>query len=146
MKIDQDYLKKMLEAFEASPGPTFFVRDFKAAGLDHNDDLFVFHLALLADQGFVARDDGKPGFGLQCGLDGSNSWSLLPLRLTAQGHNFIEALRNKEVWATIKRDFKDVSFGTLVDVAKKLAEGYAKKKIDDLLKGDKTFGTDILKA
>jgi hypothetical protein len=55
MKIDHEYLKKMLEAFESSPEPTFLVRDFKAAGIDHNEDAFVFHLHLLADQGFVVR-------------------------------------------------------------------------------------------
>jgi hypothetical protein len=122
------------------------VRDFKAAGIDHNEDAFVFHLHLLADQGFVVREDGKPGFGLEGGVGGYRSWSLVPLRLTAQGHNFIETLRNKEVWATIKRDFKEVSIGTLADVAKKLAEGYAKKKIDELLNPDKGLGAFIYKA
>ena len=56
------------------------------------------------------------------------------------------ALRNKEVWATIKRDFKDVSIGTLVDVAKKLSEGYVKKKIDSLLNGERTFAGSNVKA
>ncbi|HXT05550.1 MAG TPA: DUF2513 domain-containing protein [Roseiarcus sp.] len=146
MKIDQDYLRKMLEAFEASEGPVFYVSDFKAAALDHREDQFAFHLALLDDQEFVARDDGKLGFGLARAADGSSMWSLVRLRLTAQGHSFIEALRNKEVWATIKRDFKDVSIGTLVDVAKKLSEGYVKKKIDSLLNGERTFAGSNVKA
>jgi hypothetical protein len=64
------------------------------------------------------------------------SWAAIPLRLTAQGHQFIEALRNKEVWATLKRDFKDASVNTLWDVSKKLLEGYTKKKIEALLNGD----------
>jgi hypothetical protein len=47
-------------------------------------------------------------------------WRAPPRQLTAQGHQFIEALRNKEMWATIKRGFKDASASTLMDVSKKL--------------------------
>lgn len=139
MKIDQDYLKTMLEAFESAPAPVFYVRDFASTGLNYEDEEFVFHLGLLDDQGFVARDDRRPGYGLMRGADGTAAWSIVPLRLTAQGHEFLEALRNKEVWATIKREFKDASIGTLSTVAKKLAEAYAKRKIDALLNGETTF-------
>ncbi len=136
MKIDHDYLKKMLEAFENAPAPVFYVPDFRAADLNHCDPQFIFHLGILNDQGFVARDDHKAGFGLQYNMDGSAAWSIIPLRLTAQGHDFIEALKNKEVWATLKKDFKDASINTLWDVSKKLLEGYAKKKVEGLLNGD----------
>ena len=100
MKIDQNYLKKLLEAFEAAPAPIFDITELQAAGLDYNTDEFVFHMGILDDQGFVERDDREPGFGLVRGADGHMSWAVLPLRLTARGHHFIEALRNKEVWAT----------------------------------------------
>jgi hypothetical protein len=136
MKIDHDYLKKMLEAFEAAPAPIFYVSDFRDAGLNFHEDQFIFHVGILADQGFVAREDRKPGFGLQRGADGSVSWSIVPMRLTAQGHDFIEALKNKEVWATIKKDFKDASISTLWDVSKKLLDGFVKKKIEGILNGE----------
>jgi hypothetical protein len=55
------------------------------------------------------------------------------LRLTASGHQFVEALSNKEVWATIKHGFKDASITTLKTVSLKLLEGYAQKKIGQLL-------------
>jgi len=53
--------------------------------------------------------------------------------LTAQGHQFVEALRNKEVLATLKRGFKDASLATLRDVSKKLLEAFVNKKIQELL-------------
>jgi hypothetical protein len=109
----------MLESFEAAPRPIFYVRDFEKLDLLHDDARFVFHMGILADQGLVERDDRKPGFGLQRGADGSAAWSMVPLRLTAQGHDFIEALKDKEVWATLKRDFKDASISTLWSVSKK---------------------------
>jgi hypothetical protein len=136
MKIDQDYLKKLLEICEAAPAPIFNIEELKAAGVDFDTDQFVFHMNILNDLGVVERDDGEPGFGLVRGVDGHMAWAVLPLRLTARGHQFIEALRNKEVWATLKRDFKDASVNTLLDVSKRLLEGYIRKKIETLLNGD----------
>jgi len=133
MKIDQDYLKSLLDAFEEAPGPVTDIQQLRASGLDYRTDAFVFHAEILADQGFLTRDDRKAGIGIQRGADGSIQWSVLPLRLTAAGHEFAENLRNKEVWATIKTSFKDASISTLASVAKQLAEGYAKQKVERLL-------------
>jgi hypothetical protein len=142
MKIDQDYLKKLLEACEAAPTPIFDIEELKKAGLDYATDEFVFHMEILNDLGVVERDDREPGFGLFRSADGYPSWAVLPLRLTARGHQFIEALRNKEVWTTIKKGFKDASGSTLMDVSKKLFEGYVRKRIEGLLKGDVSIGDD----
>jgi hypothetical protein len=122
MKIDQDYLKELLKVCQASEMPTFDIEDLKAAGFDYNDTRFEFHMMILTDHGEIERDDGDPGFGLKKGIDGFLSWSALPLRLTASGHQFIEALSNPEVWATLNRDFKDASIATLETVSLKLLE------------------------
>jgi len=136
MKIDQDYLKKLLETCEAAPAPIFDIDELKAAGVDFDTDQFVFHMDILNDLGVIERDDGEQGYGLVRGIDGHMSWAAVPLRLTARGHQFIEALRDKEVWATLKRDFKDASVSTLWDVSKRLLEGYTRKKIEALLNGE----------
>lgn len=133
MKIDQDYLKKLLAACQTSEKPTFDIEDLEGAGFDYYDRQFEFHMAILADQEFIQQDDGDPGFGLVKSADGRPSWCVLPLRLTASGHQFIEALENQEVWAAIKHGFKDASIATLKTVSLKLLDGYAKKKIDQLL-------------
>ena len=118
MKIDLNYLKKLLEACRASEAPTFDIDDLRAVGFDyHNDSLFEFHMKLFVDQGFVQRDDGDPGFGLTKGADRSASWAALPLRLTDSGHQFIEALANKQIWATINHNLKDTSIETIKTVA-----------------------------
>ncbi len=54
----------------------------------------------------------------------------VPLRLTASGHDFLEAIRNKEVWATLKSGFKDASIGTLVTVSKELLNRALTKQLD----------------
>ena len=134
MKTDHDYLKRLLEACQSSEKPTFDIEDLKHAGFDYNDPKFEFHMKYLDDLRVIQQDDGDRGFGLIKGLDGFPSWSVLPLRLTASGHQFIEALSNKEVWATIKHSFKDASIPMLMKVSGTLLEAYAKKKIDELLK------------
>lgn len=133
MKIDEEYLKELLEVCQASEKPTFDIEDLKAAGFDYGDKQFEFHMKILNDEHFIEQDDGEPGFGLTKGIDGFVSWSVLPLRLTASGHQFIEALANEEVWAVIKRSFKSASIDTLKTVALKLLDGYLKKKVDALL-------------
>ena len=77
MKIDQDYLKRLLEACQASEKPTFDIEDLKAAGFDYNDKQFEFHMKILNDQHFVEQDDGDPGFGLTKSIDSFLSWSVL---------------------------------------------------------------------
>jgi hypothetical protein len=133
MKIDQDYLKGLLEAFEASEEPVVDIVRLQKAGFDYEDKAFLFHMGILSDQGLVEREDRKPGFGAVRGPDGSLGWSVTTLRLTSAGHAFIEALRNQEVWATIKANFKEGSISTLVDVSKKLLDAYTRKKLEQIL-------------
>lgn len=133
MRIDQDYLKTLLQACLDSKGPTFDIEDLRSAGIDYSDSKFEFHMMILYDQSFIAQDNGDPGIGLMKAGDGSPSWSVLPLRLTAAGHQFAEALSNQEVWATIKQSFKDVSIKTLTTVALRLLDGYVQKKVNQLL-------------
>ncbi|MCP4176600.1 MAG: DUF2513 domain-containing protein [bacterium] len=133
MKINQDYLKGLLEAFESAESVKTDIKELKQKGYSYEDDDFLFHLQLLHDQNFVQKEDGSLGFGYSRGGDGYISWSVVPLRLTAYGHEFLEAIRNNMVWDTIKKEFKDASIGTLWKVSKELLEGYTKKKLKELL-------------
>jgi len=132
LKIDQNYLKEMLEAFESAENPTTDIQELEIKGFECSEDKFIFHLQILADQGFVQREQGE-GLGYSKGAGGNISWSVVPLRLTAQGHDFIEALKNSEVWDTIKSEFQEASIGTLWKVSKSLLEGYTKKKVEALI-------------
>nr|WP_237457441.1 DUF2513 domain-containing protein [Pseudomaricurvus sp. HS19] len=54
-------------------------------------------------------------------------------KLTWEGHEFIDEVRQSQVWNTIKSEFKDASFSTVVSVAKDLAEGWAKRKVQQII-------------
>ncbi|CAH0194174.1 hypothetical protein SRABI106_01381 [Rahnella aquatilis] len=131
MKINQQYLRDLLIAFEDTDGPETTLTELETAGFDADSNDFIFHMRLLDDRGLVMRTDGEAGFGHEQALDGYY-WINVPLRLTATGHDFIANLRQQEVWQTIKTGFKDEGLTTLISVAKSLAEGFAKKKVKDL--------------
>ncbi|MGD0237565.1 MAG: DUF2513 domain-containing protein [Syntrophorhabdales bacterium] len=128
MKINHDCLKGMLEAFEAAEKPTTDIRELKSRGYSHEEDKFIFHLRILYDKGFVESEAGS-GVGADIAADGSVMWSVIPLRLTAQGHDFSEALHNSKVWEVIKAKFKDASIGTVALAAKLMLEAYTKGRI-----------------
>ncbi|ELY2772359.1 DUF2513 domain-containing protein [Cronobacter malonaticus] len=135
MKINQDYIKELLCAFEDTEGPDTLLTELEAKGYNRDDSDFIFHMRLLADNKLIERVDGRRGFGhlIRCSLsDHVYYWMITPLRLTAKGHDFLSDIRQKEVWSAIKTNFKEQGLATLTSVAKSLAEGFAKKKVRDI--------------
>ena len=57
----------------------------------------------------------------------------MPLRLTATGHELLEALNKSEVWDIIKKEFKDASISTIFSVGTTLVKNLALKKIEKYL-------------
>ncbi|HGK7507613.1 TPA: DUF2513 domain-containing protein [Kluyvera cryocrescens] len=132
MKIDQEYLKGLLEAFEASDTPDTDINELNERGFNCETDEFLFHMRLLEDRQLITRTDGRDGFGAVESLDGMVHWAVMPLRLTAIGHDFLDALRNQEVWSTLKTGFKDASMGTLMTVSKELFNRALAKQLDKI--------------
>jgi hypothetical protein len=126
MKPNPDYLKRLLTAFQDAPAPTTDIREIEAAGVPYNDPQFEFHMRLLNDHGYVERDDGRPGIGLSGSFDGK-MWSVIPLRLTASGHEFAEALSNNKVFAAVKANLIGASIGTIKDFAVAFLRGEMSK-------------------
>ena len=132
MKIDTEYLKGLLNAFQASDTPFTDIRKLAAMGFDFEDDRFIFHIQLMEDQGLIEEARGGD-LGYVFGGMGDIHWSCKDIRLTADGHNFIDALDKSEVWEIIKKDFKEESLGTLLKVVGSLAEKLAQNKITKIL-------------
>jgi hypothetical protein len=134
MKVDTDYLRTLLKAFQDADTPFVDVLQLREAGLECQDPKFIFHLQILEDKSLVQEATGGDlGYELTSG--GNIVWTAKKLRLTAQGHEFIDALEKSEIWEIIKRDFKEEGIGTLVDVALNLAKGFAKERLKDYLNG-----------
>jgi len=113
VKPDAEYLKQLLTAFQDAPNPTTDIRELEGAGLSLDDPKFEFHLMLLHDSGLVDSESRTGGIGFSRGADGFVQWSVIPLRLTASGREFAEAMGNSEVLLTLKKSFLGASIGTM---------------------------------
>ena len=108
MSIDQEYLKALLTIFLESRRSFVELGDFEQKGIAI-DDRFLFHIQLLEDQSLIERQNKEKDLGYRIALGGNFEWISKPLRLTASGHEFAEALNRKEVWEKLKTGFKDAS-------------------------------------
>lgn len=129
MRINHDYIKQLIDIALDHPAPTFTIRDFEAAGVPYETPEFEFHMKLLDDQRLIEQDDGDSGFGLEKGVDGFSSWAVLPLRLTARGHDFAEAISEKTIWDKIKKELPGAAMTTLVGMSLELTKDYAKQAL-----------------
>ena len=121
MKRDMTLIRKLLFAIEENPN------SIEVDGI--SEDTMKYHLALLINANLVD--------GVVTESNRKDIQSEIPVFVTVKslnwdGHEFIANLREDHVWNTIKREFKDASFSTLVSVSKQLAEGYAKKQVKSL--------------
>lgn len=135
MKINAEYMKGLLEAFEQAKRPYTYICELEREGYSYKEDICVFHLDILCDKGLIESlaKDGSLGFTYSPSEGTKKSFQLAPLRLTAEGHEFIANLNEKDVWYQIKENFQESGFDTIKSVAADLAMGYAKKKVGALL-------------
>jgi len=136
MKIDIDYLKNLLEAFESSEEPVTDIYQLKSKGFDYNQGTFIFHMRILDDERLISTDSGKTGFGYTSGAGNNGQWSVIPLRLTSSGHSFLKNLKNKDIFSRIKADFKEEGIEMLIEISKKLAKGYINQKLKPFINSD----------
>ena len=132
MKIDQEYLREILNTFVESPRSFIWVADIIEKGIEI-DDKFLFHFQILEDQHFIECLDKRSDIGYEITLGGDFEWKSRPLRLTASGHEFTEAINRPEIWQILKDEFKDASLSTLKSTATTLLIAFAKKQINKYL-------------
>lgn len=97
------------------------------------DDKFLFHIQILEDQKLIECLDKKSDLGYEITLGGEYKWNSRPLRLTATGHEFAEAMNKSEIWEILKHEFRDASLTTLKSAATSLLTAFAKKQINKYL-------------
>lgn len=132
MKIDQEYLREILNTFIESPRSFIWVADVTNKGIEI-DDKFLFHIQILEDQHLIECLDKKSDIGYEITLGGNFEWKSRPLRLTASGHEFTEAINRPEIWEILKDEFRDASLSTLKSTATTLLIAFAKKQINKYL-------------
>ncbi len=129
MRIDQDYLRTVLCVFLESPRPFVELSDIKHANVAV-DDKFLFHMQLLEDQSLVECLNKDKNLGYNISMGGNFEWISRPLRLSAAGYEFADALSRKEIAQILRTGFKDASISTLRLAATELLTAFVKTQAE----------------
>ena len=132
MQIDQDYIKTVLNTFIDSERSFIWVAAITEQGFEM-DDKFLFHMQVLEDQEFIECLDKQSDLGYEITLGGEFRWHSRPLRLTAAGHEFVDAINRDDIWEVLQNDFRDASLSTLKSAARDLLLAFAKKQVKKYL-------------
>ena len=109
MKRDDDFLRELLFQLEEYDAPHFIVPNT----LDGSNSKKLHHIRILCDYGYVEQLNEHA------------------YRLTAHGHDFIESIRDESVWIKTKAAVAETGGNATIEMVKKLATGFLKKKISD---------------
>jgi hypothetical protein len=125
MRIDYEYIEKILEIFLDSDVPTVNWRNFES--LRGNDDhKFVFHIEIMVDKDLIASTLENGSIGIRRTAH-DYTISIVNWRLTAEGHDFASAITKPSVLSTIKEQFQKEGLSVVINLTKKIAEKQAEK-------------------
>jgi hypothetical protein len=115
MKRDMDLAREILEQVEEKSQGIGSVR---LEIPDHSENEIGYHVMLLGEAGLlVAKELGDTG---DTGWEG---W--VALKMTWEGHEFLDAIRNDTVWNKVKEVAKEKGGGLTFEVIKALALKFA---------------------
>lgn len=137
MRIEIEYLKNMLDIVLEHDQPDFRIdhEDIEPLWINDNEKLnkLVFHMEIMEDQGLIESSINSQGIGFRRMGNGGFTVSIIPLRLTAQGHQFASDLSKPGVIDKLKTSFKDAGPGEAVKVVFALGKKALEKKLEDVL-------------
>jgi hypothetical protein len=129
LKIDYEYVGKILETFLENELPTLDWKSFD--GLRGADDhKFVFHIEIMVDKGLIIGALKNKSIGISRTYN-DYIISVVPWRLTSDGHDFANALTKPSILSTIQKKFKDEGLSAVISISKKIAEKQALKLLEE---------------
>jgi len=127
MKRDMDLIRNILLAFENSASQRISLKSLSIEGASEHE--IDFHVQLLKEAGFIdhhiVRPESRTGIKFLASFDTG-------MRLTMNGYDFLESIRDKDVWERTKAGAKTVgnaSLGFIWEIAK----GFGKQLVKDKL-------------
>lgn len=118
MKRDMDLVREILLQVESHNSPDEELENLKVEGFD--DLLIFYHVHLLSDAGLLWATEAR--------AIGIYEWS--PIALTWAGHEFLDSIRDPEIWEKTKNSARSAG-GFTMDLLKDIAKGFFKKKIEE---------------
>jgi hypothetical protein len=124
MKRDMDLVRELmlrLESYPMNMGDVFSLQpgDKELAVEDFTEHQIEYHLGLLREIGFIECPGSQPMLGITYA------------GLTWAGHDFLDAVRDPEIWRKTKRG-AEAAGGFTVDLLVDLAKGLIRTQIKKL--------------
>lgn len=120
MKRDMDLIRELLLEIEENQTASDFSYEINAnSNFDANT--VYQHLKLLRDGGMIDGEDS---------LSHDRSSKIIVLGITWSGHNFIDSVRDPEIWRRTKEGALAAG-GFTVELLTELAKGYVKKILSE---------------
>jgi hypothetical protein len=137
MRIDIEYIKSLLDVALENDHPDFRIdhEDIKSlwSGDDEKLNKLVFHMEILEDQNLIENSINSNGIGFRRMSNGQFIVSIIPLRLTAQGHQFASDLTKPGVIEQLTTSFKDAGPSEAVKVVFALGKKALEKKLEGIM-------------
>ena len=118
MKLDKDLIRDILLAIEERETPNL---PFKLSIPERTDVEVSYHVQILEEAGLLVA--------LERTTMSSHGW--LPIRLTYDGHEYIETIRDSEVWRHTKEIAKTAGASTVKGLLE-IGTAYVKQKLAEL--------------
>lgn len=122
MQLDKDLVREILLAIEASKNDP--KQGIDLALPNHSSREISYHVLLLTEAGFVLSQDAAYL------ADAVSIWQ--PTRLTYKGHEFLDTVRDGEVWELTKNGAEKVGSASL-SLMLELGKAYGKQVLKERL-------------
>jgi hypothetical protein len=116
MRLDKDLVREILLAVEANDDNPIGWITLEIEG--HSSVHLSYHVQLLHEAGYLEAQD----------LTTNDRYEWQPRRLTFQGHEFLDTVRDSETWRRTKTTAKDLGIGG-VKFLFEIARAYGKQKL-----------------
>jgi predicted transcriptional regulator len=117
MKRDMDLIRTLLFEIERSDNGIGNPLKFTIDGVDKA--ILYGHLKMLDEAGLIEGNDFR----------GSNSSIYFPGRLTWAGHEFLDAVRDANIWKKTLRKLSETSGSASLDIVKALAVSFVQQQL-----------------
>lgn len=124
MKRDLNLIRNILLETEAAPSDTLTV--YAIADKYHVDpDLVAYQLDLLAEAGLLK----VRGLTIAWTPDTRKYDDERINRLTLEGHNYLDAIRNDTVWQNTLAELRNIGISVSFEIVKEIASNYLKRML-----------------
>lgn len=120
MQLDKDLVREILLAIEANEQPPLGWMTLRLA--NHSPEFVSYQVMQLHDAGFIAGEK----------LGGLNHFEWQPKHLTYKGHEFLDTVRDEEIWRRTKAGAEKAGgagLGLLLEIGKAYGKQMFKEKL-----------------